>query len=189
MAMPALLSRLLPAVLVVGLAGPALAQTVPLKTTPDHTVRSTPDTVVWGYLAADIPPVLRVKSGATVRIDTVSHGGVNLPEDPVEFFTSQGIKREEILQDAIDIRAKVNRPRGGAAHILTGPIYVDGAEPGDMLEIRIIALEPRVPYGVNNSGPGTGALPALLKTPARKVIRFDLQRNVALFSNDIESPL
>ena len=168
---------------------PAAAQTVPLKTTPDHTVRSTPDTVVWGYLAADIPPVLRIKSGQTVRIDTVSHGGVNLPEDPVEFFAKHGVAREEILQDALDIRAKVNRPRGGSAHVLTGPIYVDEAEPGDMLEIRIIALEHRVPYGVNNSGPGTGVLPDLLKAPARKVIRFDLKRNVALFSKDIEIPL
>ena len=110
-----------------GFAGAAAAQTVPLKTTPDHTVRSTPDTVVWGYFAADIPPVLRIKSGQTVRIDTVSHGGVNLPEDPVEFFAKHGVTREEILQDALDIRAKVNRPRGGSAHILTGPIYIDEA--------------------------------------------------------------
>ena len=76
-----------------------------------------------------------------------------LPEDPVEFFAKAGVTREEILQDALDIRAKVNRPRGGSAHILTGPIYIDEAEPGDMLEVRIIALEHRVPYGVNNSGP------------------------------------
>ena len=171
------------------LIAPAGAQTVPLKTAPDHTVRSTPDTVVMGYLAADIPPVLRIKSGQTVRIDTVSHGGINLPEDPVEFFGKAGIPREEILQDALDIRAKVTRPRGGATHILTGPIYIDEAQPGDMLEVRIIALEHRVPYGVNNSGRGTGVLPELLSAPARKVIRFDLKRNVALFSSDIEIPL
>ena len=171
------------------LIAPAGAQTVPLKTAPDHTVRSTPDTVVMGYLAADIPPVLRIKSGQTVRIDTVSHGGINLPEDPVEFFGKAGIPREEILQDALDIRAKVTRPRGGATHILTGPIYIDEAQPGDMLEVRVIALEPRVPYGVNSSGPRTGVLPELLTAPARKVIRFDMKRNVALFSNDIEIPL
>ena len=144
---------------------------------------------MWGYFAADIPPVLRIKSGQTVRIDTVSHGGVNLPEDPVEFFAKHGVKRDEILQDALDIRAKVNRPRGGSAHILTGPIYIDEAQPGDMLEVRIIALEHRVPYGVNTSGPGVGVLPELLKAPARKVIRFDLKRNVALFSKQIEIPL
>ena len=175
--------------LVLGFAAAAAAQTVPLKTTPDHTVRSTPETVVWGYFAADIPPVLRIKSGQTVRIDTVSHGGINIPEDPVEFFGKAGIKREEILQDALDIRAKVNRPRGGSAHILTGPIYIDEAEPGDMLEVRIIDLEHRVPYGVNSSGPRVGVLPDLLKAPARKVIRLDVKRNVALFSPEIEIPL
>ena len=166
------MSRLLPAMLVLGFAGAAVAQTtVPLKTTPDHTVRSTPDTVVWGYFAADIPPVLRIKSGQTVRIDTVSHGGINLPEDPVEFFAKHGVARDEILQDALDIRAKVNRPRGGSAHVLTGPIYIDEAQPGDMLEVRVIALEPRVPYGVNSSGPRTGVLPELLTAPARRPFR------------------
>jgi acetamidase/formamidase len=73
--------------------------------------------------------------------------------------------------------------------VLTGPIYIDEAQPGDMLEIRIIALEHRVPYGVNSSGRGVGVLPDLLSAPARKVIRFDLKRNVALFSPDIEIPL
>jgi acetamidase/formamidase len=186
--------RSLLAVLVCALAGvaagPAAAQTtVPLKATPDHTVRSTPDTVVWGYFAADIPPVLRIKSGQTVRIDTISHHGVNVPEGPVEFFGKAGIKREDVLQDQIDIHAKVKAPRGASAHVLTGPIYIDEAEPGDMLEVRIIALENRVPYGVNASNRGSGVLPELLTAPARKVIKFDMKRNVALFSNDIEIPL
>ena len=119
--------RLLSSSLVLGFAAAAAAQTVPLKTTPDHTVRSRPETVVWGYFAADIPPVLRIKSGQTVRIDTVSHGGINIPEDPVEFFGQAGIKREEILQDALDIRAKVNRPRGGKrAHPHRSDLYRRG---------------------------------------------------------------
>lgn len=171
------------------LAGPALAQTVPLRTTPDATLRSTPETVIWGYFAADVPPALKIKSGQTVRIDTVSHGGINIPEDPVAFFAKAGIPREQVLQDALDIRAKVPRPRGASAHILTGPLYIEEAQPGDMLEVRIIALEHRVPYGVNSSGRGVGVLPDLLIAPSRKVIKFDLNRNVALFSNDIEIPL
>src|SRR5215468_10310520 len=65
---------------------PLVAQPIPPGTTPDATLRSTPETVVWGYFAADIAPALRIKSGQTVRVDTVSHGGVNLPEDPVTFF-------------------------------------------------------------------------------------------------------
>src|SRR6184192_1841033 len=59
----------------------ASAQPAPPDNKPDATLRSTPETVVWGYFAADIPPALRIKSGQTVRIDTVSHGGVNTGVD------------------------------------------------------------------------------------------------------------
>src|SRR6266436_6598822 len=172
-----------------GFCWSAIAQGVPPNNTPDATLRSTPDTVVWGYFAADIAPALRIKSGQTVRIDTVSHGGVNTGVDPVTFFGRAGIAPDQVLKDATDIYEKVSRPKGASAHILTGPIYVDEAAPGDMLEVRILALEPRVPYGVNNSNRGTGVLPDLLAAPAPKVIKFDLARNVALFSNDIEVPL
>jgi acetamidase/formamidase len=171
------------------LTGAALAQPVPPDNKPDATLRSTPETVVWGYFAADIPPALRIKSGQTVRVDTVSHGGVNTGVDPVTFFSRHGVPAGEVLKDAIDIYEKVSRPRGASAHILTGPIYVEEAEPGDMLEVRILALDHRVPYGVNNSNRGTGVLPDLLSGPAPKVIRFDTARNVALFSPEIEVPL
>ncbi len=73
--------------------------------------------------------------------------------------------------------------------MLTGPIYIEGAVPGDMLEVRVHKLEHRVPYGVNNAGPRSGVLPDLLAAPALKIIKFDLARNVALFSHDIEVPL
>jgi acetamidase/formamidase len=171
------------------LTSAALAQPAPPDNKPDATLRSTPETVVWGYFAADITPALRIKSGQTVRVDTVSHGGVNTGVDPVTFFSRHGVAAAEVLKDAIDIYEKVSRPRGASAHILTGPIYVEEAEPGDMLEVRILGLEYRVPYGVNNSNRGTGVLPELLSGPTPKVIRFDTARNVALFSPDIEVPL
>jgi acetamidase/formamidase len=170
----------------------ALAQPAPPPppdNKPDATLRSTPDTVVWGYFAADIPPALRIKSGQTVRVDTVSHGGLNAGEDPVTYFGKAGIPADQVLKDAIDIYQKVNRPRGASAHVLTGPIYIEEAAPGDMLEVRILALETRVPYGVNNSNRGTGVLPDLLTAPTPKVIKFDSARNVALFSPEIEVPL
>jgi acetamidase/formamidase len=173
----------------VWIAGPACAQPAPADNKPDATLRSTPETVVWGYFAADIPPALRVKSGQTVKIDTVSHGGVNTGVDPVTFFGRNGVPADQVLKDAIDIYDNVKRPRGASAHILTGPIYIDEAEPGDMLEVRMLAFEHRVPYGVNNSNRGTGVLPDLLTAPTQKVIKFDLGRNVALFSSEIEVPL
>jgi acetamidase/formamidase len=187
--MPQIWTGWLAGAVFLGLSTAAAAQPVPVNRTPDATLHSTPETVVWGYFAADIPPVLRIKSGQTVKIDTVSHGGVNTGVDPVTFFGRAGIAPDQVLKDAVDIYQKVARPKGASAHILTGPIYIEEAAPGDMLEIRILALEPRVPYGVNSSNRGTGVLPDLLTGPTPKVIKFDVARNVALFSNDIEVPL
>src|SRR3954465_9879570 len=98
-----------------GLSTAAAAQPVPVNRTPDATLRSTPETVVWGYFAADIPPALRIKSGQTVRVDTVSHGGFNTGVDPVTFFSRHDVAAAEVLKDAIDIYEKVSRPRGASA--------------------------------------------------------------------------
>jgi len=153
------------------------------------TLPSTPDTVLWGYLAANVPAALTIDSGATVRIDTVSHQGLTTAQDPVIFFTSRGIDRDDVLTDANHIYAQLKRPKGGGVHILTGPIYVQDAEPGDMLEVRILDIEFRVPYGVNNTGPGRGVLPDLLQEPTPKLLRLNFDRNVAEFSDEIAIPL
>src|SRR5262245_21253624 len=108
---------------------PAAAQPAPAGNKPDVTLGSTPDTVIWGYLSSRVPPVLRIKSGTTVRIDTMSHQGLNIGVDPVTYFGRAGIKPEEVLQDAKDIFAKVPRGKGLGAHVLTGPIHVEEAEP------------------------------------------------------------
>src|SRR4029079_14841440 len=154
----------------------------------DAYVRSTPETVVRGHLPAGRKPVLTVKSGQTVRIDTISHQGVT-GTDPVTFFGSAGIKPNEVLPDAIDVFNKVQIPKGAGTHVLTGPIYVEGADTGDMLEVRVRQIDFRVPYGVNNSYKGTGVLPGVHSGPYPKIIKFDLQRRVALFAPGIEIPL
>ena len=79
--------------------------------------------------------------------------------------------------------------KGLGVHVLTGPIYVEGAAPGDALEVRVLDLEFRVPYGVNNTGPGSGVLPDLFATPTPRIIKTDLQRKVALLPGGIELPL
>jgi len=183
------ISRWLIAGALLGLASGALAQPAPAGLAADASLRSTPDTVLWGYFAATVPPVLHVKSGQTVRIDTVSHSGMNTADDPVTYFARAGIPADQVLQDAIDIYRKVPHPKGASAHVLTGPIFIEGASPGDMLEVRIVALDHRVPYGVNNTNRGTGVLPDLLAASSAKVIKFDLARKVALFSPDVEIPL
>ena len=156
---------------------------------PDATLKSTPDTILWGYIAANLPPALTIKSGQIVEIEALSHQGLTTNKDPEKFFAGYGIMGNEVLADAKSIYSEVKRPKGASVHILTGPIYVEGAEPGDTLEIRVHDIKFRVPYGVNNTGPGKGVLPKLLNDATAKLIRIDLERRVALFSDDIQIPL
>ena len=155
----------------------------------DATLRSTPETVLWGYIAANLSPALTVRSGQIVEIEALSHQGLTTAKDPEKFFAAYGIPQNEVLADAKTIFAEAVRPKGASVHILTGPIYIEGAEPNDTLEVRVHDIAFRVPYGVNNTGPGKGVLPKLLKEPSAKLIRLDLERRVALFSDEIEIPL
>jgi acetamidase/formamidase len=155
----------------------------------DALLRSTPETVLWGYIAANLPPALTIESGQIVEIEALSHQGLTTAKDPEKFFESYGIAGNEVLADAKAVYAEVKRPKGASVHILTGPIYVLGAEAGDTLEVRVLDIKFRVPYGVNNTGPGKGVLPKLLAEPKAKLIRLDLERRVALFSSDVEIPL
>jgi acetamidase/formamidase len=112
---------------------------------------STPDTVLWGRLpcGADLP-VLSVASGTVVTIDTLSHEGL-LPRE--------GVPRQLVLDDAVRIAAECSRDEADGPHVVTGPIGVEGAAPGDLLRIDVLRLEPRVPYGVVSNRHGRGALP------------------------------
>lgn len=162
---------------------------VPIRYVVDTYVQSTPSTVVWGHIPQDREPVLRVRTGQIVSIDTVSHQGIVNGVDPEEFFAGAGIAASDVLDDAKNIYRSVPRPKDGGAHVLTGPIWVEGAQPGDMLEVRVLDLKFRVPYGVNNSNKGSGVLPDLHTKPYPKIIKFDMQRRVALFGPGIEVPL
>jgi acetamidase/formamidase len=126
---------------------------------PDHFVGARPENVVWGGFPIDLPPVLTMASGETVRIDVISQSGAtNATLDPVAYFGQFGVKPEEVLQDVKDFwLSRPTRPQYGP-HVLTGPIYVEGAEPDDMLEIQILDLKPRVPYGLNSTSPTGGVL-------------------------------
>ena len=150
---------------------------------------SNPETVVRGHFPTDGKPVLRVKQNQNVMIDALSHQGLNAAEGPVAFFAKGGVKREDVLKDVIDVAEKVKLPPDLGPHALTGPIYVEGAEPGDLLEVRVIDIQFRVPYGVNSTGKGTGVLPDLMTEPVSRIIHLDLKRRVALFSSGIEVPL
>ncbi len=156
---------------------------------PEVRIPSTPGTVIRGVIPADRPPIMRVQPGQFVTIDTLSHQGMNTAEDPIGFFAKGGVKSDDVLKDAVDVYGRVKPPPGMGTHVLTGPVYIEGAEPGDLLEVRVIDVKHRVPYGVNASNKGTGVLPELLSEPVFRIIRLDLERNVALFTPEIEVPL
>ena len=168
-------------------ATPCLAQQSSAK--PEIRIPSTPATVVRGIIPANVPPIMRVQQGQLVTIDTLSHQGLNTGDDPIAFFAKGGIKSDDVLKDAVDVYGRVKPPPGMGTHVLTGPVYVEGAEPGDMLEVRVIDVKFRVPYGVNATNKGSGVLPELLSEPVFRIIRLDLDRNVALFTPEIEVPL
>lgn len=131
----------------------------------DHYLPSEPDKVLWGYVpSTQSEPVLRMKSGETVTVDTVSHEGLleDQGRDPIGWFGEQGVAASDVLDDVRDIAAGYNRTNRDfdedGPHVVTGPIFVENAEPGDVLKIETIDTTLRVPYGVVSSRHGKGAL-------------------------------
>ena len=153
-------------VLVVGVVLATLAMAVcvvPLDAAggaqpPAHVVPSRPETLTWGWFPTDKTPVLTMASGETVRIDTLSHAGSTQNDHPEASLGELGIEADEILPDVIDFwTSRDGRPREGrSGHVITGPVAISGAEPGDMLEIHVLELTTRAPYGINNTGPTSG---------------------------------
>ena len=135
-----------------------------LKKGGGYYVPTTPETARWGSLPnLDAKPVLTVPSGSVVTFDSVSHEGVleDQGKDPVKFFGQCGVKPEQVLKDAQAIAASSlehDFVKDGP-HIVTGPVEIQGAKAGDVLKVEMIALKPRVPYGVISNRHGKGALP------------------------------
>jgi acetamidase/formamidase len=129
-------------------------------------------TALWGWFPTDRPPVLTVPSGAVVRIDTVNQCGVSDPDGPVAYFGRLGVPADEVLPELAEVAA-IPRTPGSSGHVLVGPVHVLGAEPGDVLEVHVLDVSPRVPYGVNATGPGSGVLPGLLTAPSIRLLRLD----------------
>ena len=151
-----------------------------------YEVKSTPENVIWGELfKPDSAPILTVQSGDVVTLETVSHEGILADQgDTVEFLTGQGIKEEDILPDQLIVKANVEKT-GPGPHVITGPIYVEGAEPGDVLEIKTLDIAYRVPYGVISNRHGKGSLPGEFPVNDAdiytKVVPIDMINDIGVF--------
>ncbi|MBM3344038.1 MAG: amidase [Betaproteobacteria bacterium] len=152
-------------------------------------IPATPANVVRGVIPCDAVPIAEVEPGQPVSLDTLSHQGLNTSEEPAAFFAKAGIAPHAVLAEALSVYREVPPPPGMGVHVLTGPLHIAGAQPGDLLEVRVLDVRCRVPYGVNASRPGAGVLPDLLPAPVSHIIHFDMARGVALFAPGIEVPL
>ena len=120
--------------------------------------------VLWGRLPCSTDAaVLEIDSGDEVTIDTLSHEGVleDQGRDPAGFFAGHGVARDGVLDDAVALAASGMRrdTRTDGPHVVTGPIRIRGARPGDLLRMTVLEATPRVPYGVISNRHGRGALP------------------------------
>jgi acetamidase/formamidase len=144
-------------------------------------LKPTPKTVAWGYYDAKAEPVLRIKSGDTVEIQTLITNSPKRLEDA-------GVPPNQVEQSLRDITDQV-KDKGPGGHILTGPVYIEGAEPGDVLQVNIIAARLAIPYAYNGFGPGRGYLPDDYPYSKMKIIPLDQTRMVAHFAPGIDIPL
>ena len=143
---------------------------------------ASPSTVVWGYYSAKAKPVLTVHSGDTVRIQTLSTCG------STERLVEQGVAPGDIPAYNADIYREV-KDRGPGGHILTGPVAIEEAEAGDVLEVDIVKIDIDVPFACNGFAAGKGFLPNDYPYGRRKIIPLDRDRMVAKFAPGIEIPL
>jgi acetamidase/formamidase len=140
-----------------------------------------PQNVVIGNFDAGARPVLSVASGDSVDVDTL----ITSTPDVLE---RMGLPAAEVQQSLRDIlSAKLER--GPATHILTGPIFVEGAEPGDALEVRVLSVDLAIPYGYQACSAKWTFLPENCEEPKSRIIRLDPKRGIAEFGVGIEVPL
>src|SRR3954464_14920441 len=149
---------------IVAIVGPAAnAQTV-------HQLPATPTTVAYGYYWSEAKPALRIKSGDMVDVETM------LTNSPTG-LERMGVKPEDIPQNLRDIvREDTGSLRGPGGHILTGPIYVEEADSGDVLEVRIQSITLPIAYGYNGC---SGFMRELCEQRGSTLIQMDREKMTA----------
>jgi len=146
-----------------------------------HELKLTASNVHWGYYDSRLKPVLRVASGDTVRVETMVAGGL-------ERMAMAGVRDAEIPAILKEVESAVT-DRGPGVHPLTGPIYVEGAEPGDVLEVRILGFQFLHPFGVTGFRPGAGTFPDEFPYARSKRVPIDAESGSAEFSPSVRLKL
>jgi acetamidase/formamidase len=152
-----------------------------------HLLLPSPKTIVYGGYDPAAEPALRVNSGDIVEIGAVSTCGTRLLQPGLDSGTIEPAIRA-IQAAARDSLIK----RGPGGHVLTGPVYVNGAEPGDVLEVRIRRVQLAIPYACNSFGPRSGFIPEEFPGQSKsRIVPLDTKRMIGHFSDSlgIEIPL
>ena len=146
-----------------------------------HRLEATPATVAYGYYWAGATPALRVASGDIIDVDTLL---TNTPAG----LERAGVPPEKIQNSLKAIVTEVTGDRRGpGGHILTGPVYVEGAEPGDALEVKILSIAFAIDYGYNGC---SGFIPENCdRAVSQTIIPIDGRKNTATFAPGIVIPL
>jgi len=142
-------------------------------------VNPSPATVAWGNYWSEMPAVLRIHSGDFVKVHTL------LTSTP-ERLEGAGVPADQVEKELRDVQAVKDRGPGG--HVLTGPIYIEEAEPGDVLEVHILSIELAIAYGYNAIGQN-GFLSDEIFDRKMKIIQLDRQKMLGHFADGIEIPL
>lgn len=168
------------AVLCAGAVATLSAQTPGPRT---HRLEATPETVAYGFYWSEAKPALRIASGDIVDVDTLLTN------------TPTGLTRAGVADDKVQASLKAietalprgNANRGPGGHILTGPIFVEGAEPGDALEVKVLSIDLPIDYGYNGC---SGYVPSNCdRTQPSKIITLDRAKMSAEFLPGIVVPL
>jgi acetamidase/formamidase len=146
-----------------------------------HRLEATPATVAYGYYWSEAKPALRIASGDIIDVDTL------LTNSPTGLARA-GVPDDKIQSSLKAIVAEVTGDRHGpGGHILTGPVYVEGAEPGDTLEVKVLSIDFAIDYGYNGC---SGFLPENCDRPAGiKIVTLDKKTMTAEFEPGIVVPL
>ena len=139
-----------------------------------HRLEATPATVAYGYYWSEAKPALRIASGDVIDVDTL------LANNPTGLQRA-GVPEEKIQESLKAIVAEVTGDKKGpGGHILTGPVYVEGAEPGDALEVKVLSIVLTIDYGYNGCA---GFLRENCdRAVGTKIIRLDKKTMTATFA-------
>lgn len=146
-----------------------------------HELKLEPKNIHWGYYDAKVAPVLRIASGDTIKVETMLAKGL-------ERARLAGVKEDEIPAALKLVEGNV-KERGPGAHPMTGPIFIEGAEPGDSLEVKIQNIEFLHPWGLTAFLPGGGTIPEEFPYNGLKLLHIDEKAGIAQFAPGINLKL